>query len=231
MSEVGGNNGGPFPNETAFVGEAVAGEAAATLKLVKSLVKGISVNTFDLAEALHKVKSHKFYAPKHNTFGEYAKSLDLKTTKAYYLVKLVEVMETTGIPRTQYEPLGIAKLRLISRLDLLNAEGLPNSYNGIPATLLVKDLVEQAATLTPEMMELKVKTIQGLVGENSQVWENISMTVGQQTKWHEAVALAKMNIGSVGKDDDGQFKDAGVGACAEVIAVSYLLDPNNHPEG
>ena len=74
MSEVGGNNGGPFPNETAFVGEAVAGEAAATLKLVKSLVKGISVNTFDLAEALHKVKSHKFYAPKHNTFGEYAKS-------------------------------------------------------------------------------------------------------------------------------------------------------------
>ena len=43
--------------------------------------------------------------------------------------------------------------------------------------------------------------------------------------------FAKMNIGSVGKDEDGQFKDAGVGACAEVIAVSYLLDPNNHPEG
>ena len=39
-------------------------------------------------------------------------------------------------------------------------------------------------------------------------------------------------IGSVGKDENtGLYKDASLGSCAEVIAVSYILDPNNSPEG
>src|ERR1017187_11032932 len=111
MSFVGANDWGP--NVAPIVGEAVAGEAAQTLSEVKKLVKGLSVNTFDLAEKLHKVMSKKFYAPKHNTFGEYAKTLDLKLSKAYYLTKLVEVMTACDIPRAVYEPVGIAKLRVV----------------------------------------------------------------------------------------------------------------------
>src|SRR5208337_5475809 len=113
----------------AIVGEAVAGEAAATLADVKKLVKGLSINTFDLAEKLHKVKSKKFYAPKYNTFGEYAKTLDLKLSKAYYLVKLVEVMTACQIPREVYEPVGIAKLRIVSRIDLEQQDGSPKMYD------------------------------------------------------------------------------------------------------
>ena len=215
----------------AIVGEAVAGEAAQTLADVKKLVKGLAVNTFDLFEKLHKVKKNKFYAPKYNTFGEYAKTLDLKLSKAYYGVKLVEVMEACGIPRAQYEPVGIAKLRLLSRVDLVDAEGEAKKFNGIPVTLLIKNMVETADSLSPDTIEAEVRKIQGLVGDNAPEWENIPMTAGQRAKWNEAVELAKKNIGSVGKDEDGQYKDASVGACAEVIALSYVQDPNNYPEG
>src|ERR1035441_5663232 len=80
-----------------FVGEAVAGESAQTLALVNQLVGGISTNTFDLAEALYKVKKNKFYHPTYETFGAYAKTLAIKLTKAYYLVKMVEVMEFSQV--------------------------------------------------------------------------------------------------------------------------------------
>lgn len=223
-------------NVIAIVGEAVAGEAAQTLAEVKKLVKGLSVNTFDLAEKLHKVQKNKFYAPKFNTFGEYAKTLDLKLSKAYYLVRIVEVMEAAEIPRAVYEPVGIAKLRLINQIKLKQPDGSIKMYDtgaGLPASgvSVVKAIMETALTTEPEVIEQYIRKVNGQVGDNAPEWCNISMTVGQKTKWNEAVALAKLNIGSVGKDSDGQYKDAGEGSCAEVIAVSYILDPNNWPEG
>jgi len=38
--------------EITLVGEAIAGEAAQTLKQIKNLVKGLSTNTIDLGELL-----------------------------------------------------------------------------------------------------------------------------------------------------------------------------------
>src|ERR1019366_2752105 len=116
----------------AIVGDAVAGEAAATLKQVKSLIKVLSSNTFDLAEALHRVKQNKYYSPKYLTFAEYVKDLDIKISRVYYLVKLVEVMNAVGVPREAYEPVGIAKLRSICRLDLIE-DGQPKMYEGVTA--------------------------------------------------------------------------------------------------
>ena len=219
-----------------IVGEAVAGEAAATLADVKKLVKGLSVNTFDLAEKLHKVMSKKFYAPKYNTFWEYAKTLDLKLSKAYYLTKLVEVMTACDIPRAVYEPVGIAKLRIVSRVKLANPDGGPKMYDlgtGLPVegTEIVKAIMAHAETQAPKDLEQFVRKVNGQVGDNAPTWENIAMTEGQRAKWQEAVSLAKKNIGSVSKDAEGNYKDASEGACAEVIALSYLQDPNNHPEG
>lgn len=220
----------------AIVGEAVAGEAAQTLSEVKKLVKGLSVNTFDLAEKLHKVKKNKFYAPKFNTYGEYLKTLDIKLSKGYYLTKIVEIAEACEIPRSVYEPLGIAKLRIISRVELEQQDGSPKMYDlgtGLPVSgvEVVKAIMAHAEAQDPEELEQFVRKVNGQVGDNVPEWVNISMTTGQKAKWEEAVALAKLNIGSVGKDVDGQYKDASVGSCAEVIAVSYILDPNNHPEG
>jgi hypothetical protein len=216
---------------TEIVGEVVAGEAAQTLKQIKNLVKGISSNTFDLAVALHKVKKNRWYAPKYLTFTEYIGTLDLKSSKGHYLVRIAQTMEDVGIPRMEYEAVGIAKLRAICRLDLQDSEGNPKQYEGVPAVEVIKDLIQQAPAHSPEAVDETVKKLQGLMGEDAQVWQNISLTVAQRKKWREAVDLAKLNIGSVGKDDEGNYKDPSEGACMEVIALSYLLDPNNRPEG
>jgi len=214
----------------AIVGEAVAGEAAQVLKQIKALVKGISSNTFDLATALYKVKKNKWYAPKCLTFTEYIGTIDLRSSKGHYLVRIAQTMEDVGIPRTEYEPLGIAKLRAICRLDLTDENGNGKMYEGKPAVEVIKDLISQAPEYSPEAVDETVKKLQGLMGDDARVWQNVSLTVAQRKKWQEAVKLAKLNIGSVGKDEEGNYKDASEGACMEVIAASYILDPNNHPE-
>lgn len=219
-----------------IVGEAVAGEAAVTLADVKKLVKGLAVNTFDLAEKLHAVKSKKFYAPKYNTFGEYAKTLDLKLSKAYYLTKLVEVMTACAISREVYEPVGIAKLRVVSRIETTTPDGGPKMYDfgtGLPVTgvEVIQSIMKHAEAQDPDELEQFVRKVNGQVGDNAPTWVNISMTEGQRAKREEAISLAKKNIGSVSKDADGNYKDASEGACEEVIAVNYLLDPNSYPEG
>lgn len=215
----------PFETPTPIVGEAVAGEAAATLKQINKLVKGMATNTFDLAELLHKAKSNKYYAPKYNTFGEYAKTLDLKVAKAYYLAKMVEVMTESGVPRHDYEPLGIAKLRLIIRIET------EKEFGGKPNTEWVKSLVHDGVNMTPQEIDTQVNKIQGLIGLDSIEWVNFPIKQSAKAFWEQAVELAKKQIGSVGQDDDGNFKDASVGRCAEVIALSYLQDLNNWPEG
>jgi hypothetical protein len=215
----------------AIVGEAVAGEAAQVLKQVKTLVKGISSNTFDLAEALHKVRKNKWYAPKHLTFQEYIGTLELKSSKAHYLVRIAQTMEDVGIPRAEYEPVGIAKLRAICRLDLIDSEGNPKQYEGKPAAEVIKDLIAQAPEHSPEAIGETVKKLQGLVGEDSIVWINFPIKLAARNEWDKAVALAQKNIGSVGQDAEGNYVDASVGRCAEVIALSYNQDPNNVPEG
>lgn len=223
-------------NVPAIVGEAVAGEATQTLAEIKKLVKGLSVNTFDLAEKLHAVKSKKFYAPKFDTFGEYVKTLDLKLSKAYYLTKFVEVMTACQIPRAVYEPVGIAKLRVVSRVELTQPDGTPKMYDlgtGLPVTgvEVVQAVMKHAETQDPKELEQFVRKVNGQVGEYAPTWYNISMTEGQRAKWEEAVSLAKKNFGSVSKDADGNYVDASEGRCAEVIALSYLQDLNNYPEG
>ena len=214
----------PFEMSVPIVGEAVAGEAAATLKQINKLVKGLSTNTFDLAELLHKVKSNKYYAPKFNTFGEYAKTLDLKVAKAYYLAKMVEVMNACGIPRQEYEPLGIAKIRLVIRVEL------DKEFGGKPNTEWVKALVKDGQSMTPQEIDTQVNKIQGLIGLDSIEWVNFPIKQSAKQFWEQAVKLAQKNIGSVGQDEDGNFKDASIGRCAEIIALSYLQDPNNFGE-
>jgi hypothetical protein len=116
-------------------------------------------------------------------------------------------------------------------LGLTDENGDPKVYEGKPAVEVIKDLIAQAPAHSPEAVDETVKKLQGLMGDNARVWENVSLTVAQRESWRKAVALAKLNIGSVGKDEDGNYKDASIGSCMEVIAMSYILDPNNSPEG
>ena len=214
-----------------IVGEVVAGEAAQTLKEVKALIKGLSSNTFDLFELLYKVKAKKYYQPKHDTFSEYIKTLDMKVSKVYYGVKIVEVMGAVGVPRAQYEEIGVAKLRAITRLELTDEDGAPKMYGDLTAVDTVKKLLTDSTQQTPEEVDEAVKELQGLMGDEALVWLNFPIKKAARDVWEKAVSLAQKLIGSTGKDVEGNYKDASVGRCAEIIAVSFLQDPNNSPEG
>jgi len=71
-------------NPPAVIGEAIAGQAAKVRIQIDNLIAGVNTSTFDLAELLHEAKAQQYYiAWGHDTFGQYAKSLDLKVSKSY----------------------------------------------------------------------------------------------------------------------------------------------------
>jgi hypothetical protein len=201
--------------EQVIVGEAEAGQAAKVRKQLNALIKNLGTSTFDIMDLLHQIKEQKLFSPKYNTFAEFAKTLDLKVTKSYYLVKIREVMNAAGVPRETYEPIGLSKLRAISRLDVTKEEELA----------LVKGLVVEAPNQPLENIKALVAAGQGLTGEDSLVWLNISLKHSAREVVRKAIAAAKKDIGSVSKDDEGISKDATDGAAIEAIALDFLSDP------
>lgn len=213
--------------EVQIVGEVEAGKPAKVRKQINALIKGMNSNTFDLAELLHEVKSKKYFEPwGYDTFSAYAKELDLKPAKSYYLVRMVEVMNAASIPRATYEPVGIAKLRFITALEpsaTAEVDGQPK-----PMVEAIKGIVDKAKDLTLDEIKTAVSALQGLTGDDAIVWVNFAMKHSAREIWRKAVELARKNIGSVGKDAEGMAKDASEGACAEVLAIDYINDPNNN---
>lgn len=205
-------------DEQVIVGEAVAGQAKKTLKQINELIKGVNTSTFDLAEKLYAVKKNAWYASDYDSFGDYAKGLDLKVSKSYYLVKIVEAMTYAGVPRAEYELLGIAKLRTISRINLAEPGAVEK----------IKALVSGAATKDLEEVAQDVAAAQGLTGEDAMVWLNITLKKAARDEVVKpALEMAKKQIGSVGVDEDGNAKDASDGAALESICGDFLADPNN----
>jgi hypothetical protein len=203
--------------EQAIVGEAEAGQAAKVRKQLNALIKNLGTSTFDIMDLLYEVKNKQFFAPKYNTFAEFAKTLDMKVTKSYYLVKIKSVMEAADIPRETYEPIGLSKLRAISRLDVQKEEELA----------LIKGLIIEAPNQPLENIKALVAAGQGLTGDDSLVWLNISLKQSAREVVRKAIAAAKKNIGSVNKDDEGISHDATDGAAIEAIALDFLADPTN----
>jgi hypothetical protein len=219
-------------NLTAVVGEAVAGQAAKFRDEINDLIAGINTSEFDLAERLYEVKSLQYYiAWGYDTFGQYAKSLALKSSKSYYLVRIVKNMTEAGLTREQYEPLGIAKLRVISKLDLVE-EGKPVLYNDLPMTDYIKELVTTAAAnMSLEEVEQVVDKLQGKTGDDAMVWLNISMKkAARDNVVLPAIEVAKLHLGTSGVDADGKAKDASDGRAVEVICADFMSDPNNNPQ-
>lgn len=218
-------------NDPVIVGEAVAGHASKILAEINNLIAGVNTSTFDLIERLHEAKSKKYYVPLgFDTFRQYATSLNLKVTKSYYLARIGEVMAHAGVTRSEYEPVGIAKLRAISKLNVIDDDGKNVMYGGLTMAECIQGLVEKAKTSDPETVSLMVSKLQGKVGGDEMVWLNISVkrAVREQTIL-PALALAKLNHGSVAKDSDGISKDASDGQALEDVCADYLSDPNNNP--
>src|SRR5262249_6214307 len=112
----------------AEVADTEAGERAEQVRRrINKLIRAVNTSTFDLAEYLHETKTKNYYSKwGFENFSAYAKSLNMKYVRAYYLVDIVESMRRAGVTRAEYEQVGVTKLRAIARLDP-EAE-----YNGTP---------------------------------------------------------------------------------------------------
>jgi hypothetical protein len=214
-------------NVPAIVGQVVAGESAKTRKALEQLIKKVNSSAFDIAELLYKVKKNGFYEG-FTTFQEYVKTLEIKPRKAQYLTRIASVMDEMGIPRETYEPLGTAKMREITSLNVNDTWVNPETKDETPMKAFIQGLVDKGKDMPLEEIKQHVKTLKGLVGEEAMGWLHLYMKEQAIDKVaRPALELAKAQIGSVGKDDEGVSKDASDGAAAEMVFAAFLADPAN----
>jgi hypothetical protein len=213
------------PTIPAVVGEVEAGRAAKVRREINKLIKGVNTSNFDLMDLMHEVKANHYYSPDFESFSKWAKSLDIKYTKAYYLVKIKELMNGVSLDRPIYEPVGTGKLRVISKLSL---EG---EYKGVPMPQVIKELTTKAQDMSLEDVTYAVDTILGLTEDESMVWLNVHLKkLARDNAVKPALALAKKHMPeSQKKDEDGNFIDPGDGAALEMICANFLADPNYNP--
>lgn len=211
---------------TAIVGEKVAGEAAKVRKQLEQLIKKVNTSAFDIADLLYTIKKNGYYSG-FATFQEFIKTLDIKLRKAQYLCRMNEVMESIGKTREQYEPLGVAKLREITSLNIDDIWINPQTKDEVPIKAFVVGFVEKGKDMTFDEIKQHVRTLKGLVGENNIMFVHFSVKKSVlDNVVRPALELAKLNIGSGPKDDEGVSQDPSDGAALEVISVEYLTSNN-----
>ena len=215
---------------TVIVGQQVAGESAKVRKQLEQLVKKVNSSLFDLADLLWAVKKNNFYEG-YSTFREYTKTIGLKESKSRYLPRVVEVMEEVGIERSLYEPLGMAKLREITSLDINAVWVNPEDQSETQVRAFIKGFIEKGKEMSLGEIKEHVRTLKGLTGTEAMGFVHLYMKqIAIDNVAKPALQLAKMKIGSVGKDDEGISKDASDGQAAEMIFADFLAGEGNENE-
>jgi hypothetical protein len=213
--------------EVTLIGEQVAGESSQAIAALKQLIRNINSSGFDLGEALYKIRKSGHYGP-YQTYKELTSTLDIKASKLLYLPRIAEVMDTLGIPRAQFEQLGIAKMRAITSLDPEGTYHNPVTEVDTPMKDYIIGFVQGAGSMSLKNIQGFVKTLKGLVGENAIEYLTFSYPKNVlDTVIRPALELAKANIGSVAKDEDGNSLDASDSRAFELIAADFLAYPSN----
>jgi hypothetical protein len=213
----------------AIYGEAVAGEAAALRSRLEALIEHRNASFFDIGDLLHQVRKGLHYqAWGFSTFKEYRETLDMSGQVAGYAEKIANVMEAVGIPRTVYEPLGRARLRLITSLKPQEIWTNPHTGEKIPMRTFIAGFIERGKELPFEDLKQHIRTLKGFVGENDLVWLNLCLKRSVlNSAVRPALDQAKRILGSSGKDDEGISIDTSDGAALECISIEFLNDPAN----
>src|ERR1700744_5778428 len=159
----------------AIVGEIQAGETAKLRVELETLINNSNRSAFDIGEIAWRVKQSGDYGD-HPTFKEYSRTLQIKPQKIRYLTRIAEVMDKLSISREQYEPIGIAKLREITSLELGTTWKNPETEQEIPIEDFVRGFVDRAHEMPLENIQQHVRTLKGLTGENDLCYETICMT-------------------------------------------------------
>ena len=214
-------------NVPAIVGQKVAGEESKVRKELEKVISFSNSSLFDLSDLLWKIKKNGYYSG-YTTFSEFTKSLKFKERRLMYLTKMAEVMDNVGVVREKYEPLGLAKLRAITSL---NPNGIwinPETKDEVPIKSFILGFIEKGQDMSYQEVLEHVKTLQGKVGAEAMGWLHLYMKEQAIVQvGRPALELAKAQIGSTHKDDEGVSKDASDGAAAEMIFASFLADPAN----
>jgi hypothetical protein len=217
-----------------IVGEVKAGESKKVRKQLEGLISSLNRSTFDVGELLHTIRKNGFYKDYgYNTMKEYVSELDIKLRKSQYLERIFAIMDEIEIPRAEFEPIGIAKLREITSLNVRNEDGTPAIYRAEDGTESKMSDVVRGLTVQAPQMELKelqqaVRGLKGLVGEADLTWLNISVNRQALTETIEpAFELARKQLGSAGKDSEGIAVDYSDGKALEMVCVEFLNDPAN----
>ena len=222
--------------DTVIVGEAESGERAAVQKAIKRLIKQVETNNFDLAELLFRAKSKHLYTEP--SFSDFVATLNIKPRRAQYLERIAEIMAGAGIARAEYEPIGIAKLRVITRLSAVNDDGTPAMYTN-PVTNESHPMVDYIVGITEQAMagrdikdiEKDVRILKGEVGENDMVWRNFRLPrMVDENTIAPALDKAAINIGTVATDENGMAKEVQDWRKLEVLAIEYVNDKSTDPE-
>lgn len=212
-----------------IIGEQNAGEAAQARAELADAIKQVHFDTFGVAELLLKVQRGRYYDTP--TWQEYVKTLDLKPRKSQYLVRMADVMDQVGIERAEFEPVGLTKLREITRLDPAKTYTNPNTTEVTPMADWIKGLVELAPSKTLEEIQQSVRTLMGETGENDKTWVNFHMlrSVADGVV-RPALDKAKACIGQAGQGKNGEALEPTDAAALEVVCIEYKNDLNTGPE-
>jgi hypothetical protein len=217
-------------NEAVIVGEAVSGEAAKIRRRVEAVVKTINTSAFDAIELLGKIRANRLYTNwGFNTLSEYFNSLDISIRKCQYLARIGEVMShpKINIPRADYEPLGIAKLREIASLE---PEGTYTTPEGevVPMADYIRGFIYEGQEQTREYVQSSVRTLKGITGENDKTHFNLMPTrLVKEQVIQPAIDKMRLELGPVAKDVDGMAVEASDTRCIELICAKYLTEETN----
>lgn len=219
--------------KTVVVGEAVAGQSQALRKKLLSLSQNIKQENFDLAELLLQVKDNRLYRTwGYESLGEYSETeLGIRERKSRYLCRILEVCRTVFVPREEYEPIGVTKLREITTLDPEGYFFNPETKENERMSMHILNLLKKAKDMKASDIEEEVKRLKGQTGDDEQVIRSFSVT---RACWENvikpALELARQRLGSKGRDDEGKAVEYSDGAAYECICAEFLADPNNMPE-
>jgi len=209
-------------NIPVIVGEAVAGETAKVRKQLEKVINNVNTSNFDIAELAFKVKQSGDYAG-HTTFADYYATLNIKKRKIQYLTKMAETMDAVGIKREEYEPLGIAKLREITSLNVNDKWTDPDTNKELPIKDFITGFIKQGSEMDLDTIKSHVKVLKGLTGENDIEVMHFAFTKSAiDNIINPAIEKAKMVLGSVAKDNEGISQDASSSRCIEVMATEFL---------
>jgi hypothetical protein len=216
-----------------IVGEQVAGRAATVRHNLMSLVTSLNVNEFDLAELFHEAQENGYYAQwGYASLANYAKQeLGMKERKAQYLARVVMVCKAVGLKRENYEPAGKSKLREITVLDPEKSFWNAATKTSEPLNEHIVRLVLDHDKLNVEQVREEVLRLQGRLGPDRPVHKSYTVPLSAyENVIKPAFELARMRLGSTGRDESGVAQDYPDGVCLEMLAAEFLADPNNQPE-